>query len=252
MSDDEEPLAGGNMTAVVRVGDTVRRGAGPWTPTVHAYLRHVRARGVVEVPEPRGLDELGREIVSYLPGDVPGWPAPRWLWSARNLHDAGRLLRRLHDASADLVLPDAAWQLPAHEPAEVVCHNDAAPYNMVFRDGRLVGLIDLDTASPGPRLWDLAYTAYRMAPFAADALDGVAYAVGDLDPLARLDALVAAYGIPYPRADVLATMADRLTELAAFSDARADAGGAAELRDHARMYRADATRVANLAARPPS
>jgi len=32
---DEVPLEGGNMTGgVVRVGDTVRRPAGPWTPAV--------------------------------------------------------------------------------------------------------------------------------------------------------------------------------------------------------------------------
>ncbi|MCP2263425.1 phosphotransferase enzyme family protein [Promicromonospora thailandica] len=244
---DEEPLTGGTMNSVVRVGDTVRRDAGLWTPTVHAYLHHVRARGVLEVPEPRGLDERGREVVSYLPGDVPGWPAPEWLWSGQNLHDAGRLLRRLHDASLGFDVRDAVWQFPGHEPVEVVCHNDAAPYNMVFRGGRLAGLIDLDTASPGPRVWDLAYTAYRLAPFAADAFDGVSYAVGHLDPLARLDALVAAYGIPYLRAEVLGTMVRRLTDLAAFSEARADDGGPPELRDHARMYRADATRVARLA-----
>jgi len=255
MPEHEEPLTGGNMTAVVRVGDTVRRSAGPWTPTVHAYLRHVRARGVTEVPEPHGLDDQGREIVSFLPGDVPGWPPPEWLWSVRTLRDAGRLLRRLHDASAGLELPDAVWQLPAHQPAEVICHNDAAPYNMVFREGRLVGLIDLDTASPGPRLWDLAYTAYRMAPFASDAFAGMDRGaehldlLADLEPFPRLDALVAAYGAAYSRVEVLGTMAERLRDLAAFSEARADGGGPAELRDHAAMYRADAARVAGLVAR---
>lgn len=245
MPGNEEPLTGGNMSEVVRVGDTVRRSAGPWTPTVHAYLRHVRARGVTEVPEPFGLDERGREIVSFL----PGWPAPRWLWSGENLRDAGRLLRRLHDASLGLDPPDAVWQLPAREPAEVICHNDAAPYNMVFRAGRLVGLIDVDTASPGPRLWDLAYTAYRLAPFAQDAFAGVSYDIGHLDPVARLDALVDAYGAGWSRAEVLGAMAERLTELAAFSEARAAAGGPAELREHAAMYRSDAARVDGLAAR---
>ena len=35
--DVEEPLRGGNVSArVVRVGDTVRRPAGPHTPAVHA------------------------------------------------------------------------------------------------------------------------------------------------------------------------------------------------------------------------
>jgi len=249
MPGNEEPLTGGNMSEVVRVGDTVRRSAGPWTPTVHEYLRHVRDRGVTEVPEPFGLDERGREIVSFLPGDVPGWPAPPWLWSEENLRDAGRLLRRLHDASLGLDLPGAVWQLPARVPAEVICHNDAAPYNMVFRAGRLVGLIDVDTAAPGPRLWDLAYTAYRLAPFAADAFAGVSYDVGHLDPLARLDVLVDAYGAGWSRAEVVGTMAERLTELAAFSEARADGGGPAELREHAAMYRSDAARVAGLAAR---
>jgi hypothetical protein len=30
--DDEEPLTGGNVSEVVRVGATVRRSTGPWTP----------------------------------------------------------------------------------------------------------------------------------------------------------------------------------------------------------------------------
>ena len=106
MTPVEEPLDGGNMTQVVRVGDTVHRTAGPWTSTIHTYLRHVRGHGVTEVPEPFGLDEQGREVVSFLPGDVPGWPAPEWLWSEQILHEAGRLLRRLHDASLDLELRD--------------------------------------------------------------------------------------------------------------------------------------------------
>lgn len=38
-------LDGGNVTTVVRVGDTVRRTAGPWTPAVHALLAWVRERG---------------------------------------------------------------------------------------------------------------------------------------------------------------------------------------------------------------
>jgi hypothetical protein len=41
MTDAGVPLGGGNMSSgVVRVGDTVRRPAGPWTPAVHALLTH--------------------------------------------------------------------------------------------------------------------------------------------------------------------------------------------------------------------
>ena len=39
---DELPLSGGNVTAgVVRVGDTVRRPVGAWTPAVHNLLQHL-------------------------------------------------------------------------------------------------------------------------------------------------------------------------------------------------------------------
>jgi hypothetical protein len=43
---DEQPFEGGNITAVVRVGDTVRRATGPWTPAVHALLRDGHADGI--------------------------------------------------------------------------------------------------------------------------------------------------------------------------------------------------------------
>lgn len=246
---DEQELTGGNTTRVVRVGNTVHREAGPWTPTVQRLLAHVRDRGLTEVPEPLGLDAQGREVVSYLPGDVPGWPAPDWLWSGDVLQEAGRLLRRFHDATAGFATSGARWRLPATEPAEVICHNDAAPYNMVFRAGRLTGLIDLDTAAPGPRVRDLAYLAYRIAPLSGDAFAGVGYGVGHLDPMTRLDALTSAYGFAFTRAEVLDAMVGRLHDLAAWTEARADDGGPAELREHVALYRADARRVAALAER---
>jgi hypothetical protein len=51
MTGTEIPLDGGNMSSgVVRVGDTVRRPAGPWTPTVHALLGHLHAAGFRGAP----------------------------------------------------------------------------------------------------------------------------------------------------------------------------------------------------------
>ncbi|MHA7134814.1 phosphotransferase enzyme family protein [Oerskovia turbata] len=290
----EEALVGGNSVTVVRRGDTVRRTAGPWTPTVQALLAHLRAQGLTEVPEPLGLDEQGREVLSYVPGEAAHYPLPDWLWDEPLLRGAGALLRRVHDASVGFLAPDDAtttaaavavsaagavapdgparptwaerlepapaprpggrvWQLPAREPVEVVCHNDVAPYNLTFEDGEVVGLVDFDTASPGPRVWDLAYLAYRMAPFVADAAGGEGGdVVGRLDPLARLDLLVEAYGLPYSRREVLTTMAARLDELAAFTDARAEDTGRADFVEHAAMYRADARRVRALADAPPA
>lgn len=252
----EEVLAGGNSTVVVRRGDTVRRTAGPWTPTVQALLRHLRAQGVTEVPEPLGLDDQGREVLSFLPGDVANYPLADWLWDESVLRDAGALLRRLHDASVGFLAgtaqagpPEArTWQTPAHEPAEVVCHNDVAPYNMVFRDGTLVGLIDFDTASPGPRIRDLAFLGYRLAPLVADAAGGDGSdVVGRLDPLVRLDVLVEAYGLPFSRRELLVAMTARLGDIATDAEDRAARTGRTDLLAHAAMYRADAGRVAALA-----
>ncbi|MBE7701697.1 aminoglycoside phosphotransferase family protein [Oerskovia sp. Sa1BUA8] len=288
-------MTGGNSTNVVRRGDTVRRTAGPWTPTVQALLAHLRAQGVTEVPEPLGLDERGREVLSFVPGEAAHYPLPDRLWDESLLRGAGALLRRVHDASVGFLVdagvtrtataaarrhadgtvealdgpagdtrpeyvvpvpvPDPGgrvWQSPAHEPVEVVCHNDVAPYNLVFRAGTLVGLIDFDTASPGPRIRDLAYLGYRLAPFVADAAgeDGSGV-VGRLDPLARLDVLVEAYGLPFSRREVLTAMVVRLEEIADFTDGRAEETGRSDFLDHAAMYRADARRVAALAEDAP-
>lgn len=161
----EVELAGGHMTQVVRVGNTVRRTAGPWTETTHAFIRHLRSHGFERVPEPLGLDDKGREVISLLPGAIADYPLPDFAWSDETLVAVARCLRNFHDASVGFVAPpDGCWQWPTHKPDEVICHNDFAPYNLLFEDGRLTGVIDLDLASPGPRVLDLAYTVYRFVP----------------------------------------------------------------------------------------
>lgn len=167
----EIPLPGGNITPVTRSADTVRRASGPWTPTIHRLLAHLHDRGIDWLPEPLGTDEHGREVLSFLPGTVPNYPLPAEVWSDATLDSAGWMLRALHDATLDFDRSGALWQQPAREPAEVICHNDFAPYNFVFEGQRLTGVIDWDMASPGSRLWDLAYLAYRMVPLCSEPGD---------------------------------------------------------------------------------
>jgi Phosphotransferase enzyme family len=239
---DEQVLRGGNSTAVVRVGGTVHRVPGAWAPAVHALLHALREAGVHEVPEPLGYDDQGREVLSFLPGDVGTYPLPDWLWEPVILDDAGKLLRRVHDASVPLVGRELPWGRSPREPVEVICHNDVAPYNMTFADGRVTGLFDFDTASPGPRIWDLAYLAYRLAPLGEDA--GIHITVGER--LARLDRLVRAYGLPFRRREVLRTIAARLLDLAVYTDGRLRETGDPEFADHAAMYRRDAAEAERL------
>ena len=67
----EETLVGGLVSAVAKVGDTVRRSTGPWTPAVHTLLSYLKAVGFDAAPRVLGIDERGREVLSCFRGDVP-------------------------------------------------------------------------------------------------------------------------------------------------------------------------------------
>jgi hypothetical protein len=249
---DEEVLAGGNMTAVVRVGDTVRRTAGPWTPTIHALMRHVRAAGFKLIPEPLGLDERGREVISFLTGATATYPLPAFAWSDATLSAVARTLRAFHDATVGFTAPaDGRWQWPAHEPRQVICHNDFAPYNLLFQDEQLTGVIDMDLASPGPRVWDMAYTAYRFVPLTAPDNPDAPFPGTDAQRR-RLADFCAAYGDPaITSADVLSSAAAKLRELVAFIEREAASGDPAQQAVLARgdtlIYERDIAHIGQLA-----
>jgi hypothetical protein len=170
VTEPERPLRGGTLNTVVRVGDTVRRPSGPWTAGVHDLLRHIRRRGFDLAPRPLGLDDRGREVLSYIPGDTAGWalPWPEWIRSDDMLVQVADALRRYHRAVADFRPTGAAgWRSGGPElgPGEIICHHDVAPYNVVVTGGRLVGIIDWDLAGPGRPRSDLAFAAWQWVPF---------------------------------------------------------------------------------------
>jgi hypothetical protein len=226
MPDLETTLSGGNVTPVVRIGDTVRRQTGPWSEAVHALLRHLEAAGFAGAPRFLGLDDRGREILTFLPGEVGHDPRPEWMWSDDVLDAVARLLRRYHDATVGFVPPAGAyWRMVYPDPTrhEVVCHNDVAPYNLVFRERQPVALFDFDFAGPGPRVWDLAYAAYRFVPLSNEP---DVRALGLADPARqdrRLRRFVDAYGLERPT-ELPAAVEERLEALCAFLEARAAAG----------------------------
>jgi Phosphotransferase enzyme family len=187
---DEVPLAGGNVSnGVVRVGDTVRRPAGPWTPAVHALLTHIRAAGFDGAPEPLGLDGKGREVLRFIPGPIAWGDGFRLLQPAGSLARAGRLIRDFHDAVAGFVPPAGAqWQVNVRpDRAEIIAHHDLAPWNLVAGDRW--AFIDWDMAAPGSRLWDLAWASLGFVPLSADP------ELQAPDPGRRLRILIDAYGL---------------------------------------------------------
>jgi hypothetical protein len=194
----EEPLVGGNVSTVVRVGDTVRRPSGPWTEAVHLLLRHVRSRGFDLAPEPLGIDEHGREILRFIEGSTVGirHPWPSWAWTDSLLIQAASALRQYHDAVSDF---RPAGPLVSRlgkstlGPGDIVCHNDFAPYNVVHRNG-LVGVIDWDIISAAPPAWDLAFLAWQWVPLHNEALARELGAPPVRERARRLELLCETYG----------------------------------------------------------
>jgi ADP-ribose pyrophosphatase YjhB (NUDIX family) len=192
----EQALGGGSVTTVQRVGDTVRRDTGPWSPAVHTLLAHLAMRGFQAAPRALGIDEQGREVLSYLDGEVATRPWPHVLRAGDGLIQLGRTLRDYHDAVSDFrPPPDAVWRTPGAPVAgEVIRHGDLGPRNSVWRRGRLVGLIDWDFAEPGTRLQDLAQAAWYFVPLRPDQQCRRAGFASPPDRAERLRALCDAYG----------------------------------------------------------
>ncbi|MET0493230.1 MAG: phosphotransferase [Actinoplanes sp.] len=197
----EETLAGGNTVGAVRIGEVVHKRASPWTPTVHALLRHLEEAGFDGAPRALGFDDQGREMLTYLPGDTAAgrFPWPEWAFTDVTLTQVGQWLRRVHDLTADFVPPaDEQWFAASGQlmgPGLIVGHQDVAPYNAAVLDGdRLVGFFDWDTAGPSTREFDLAFAALWWVPLCSP---GVADGLGfhdTADRSRRLHLLLDAYG----------------------------------------------------------
>jgi aminoglycoside phosphotransferase (APT) family kinase protein len=158
-----------NQTDIVIINNAVHRPTGNWTHQVHQLLCYIKKKGFSGAPKPLGFDEYGREILEFLGGTTSDYPWTLNAGSMQALVAAAKLLRAYHDVSKDFLkyYPSlySNWMLPSRHPQEVVCHGDFAPYNIVFKDEKAVGVIDFDAAHPGPRVWDIAYALYRFAPF---------------------------------------------------------------------------------------
>jgi aminoglycoside phosphotransferase (APT) family kinase protein len=182
----ELPLEGGDVTAgVVRVGDTVRRPAGEHSAAVRAFLLHLERAGFEQSPRFLGVDDRGRDVLTYIEGQMAGRPLQPWATDESIVRAIARMQRRLHDVAVDVRLPaGVAWSEsitvpdvpPLFDAPDVVGHNDMTPENLIFRDRKLVGLIDFDLAGPTTRVLDIAATLLWWAPLRAPQ---------DRDPLLR-------------------------------------------------------------------
>jgi hypothetical protein len=170
----EYPLRGGSVSTVVRAGDTVRRQ--PGRRFVRELLGFFERSGWGGAPRFLGVDEQGREILTfvdgYVPWQEPGMPA---VTTEGSLVRVAEIVREFHNLTAGT---------PLAGDAEVVCHNDLAPNNTVYScdgpggDGgaglRPVAFIDWDLAAPGRRIHDVAHVCWQYLGLGPGAAIGAA------------------------------------------------------------------------------
>ena len=179
---------------------------------MHALLRHLQGAGFEGAPRVLGIDGEGRETLSFIEGFVPYAPEiPVEIWSDEALVRTAWMVRAYHDAVRPFEPPaEAQWRFCPGAPrsGEIVCHNDIAPWNTVYREGVPVAFIDWDFAAPAPAIWDVAYAAWRSVPLYYDGIPGSGSDADAEECARRLKLFCDAYGLD-DRSALLDVIQDR-------------------------------------------
>jgi hypothetical protein len=227
MAEPEISLDGGADSTVVRVRQTVRRVSRSWSPAVLDLLRHLEREGFAGAPRALGFDDQGREVLTYIEGEVARGETfipdqggrfdfeirhPDYVWRDDVLVHLGVLIRAYHDAAATFPSAGRDWCYETRYPVETICHNELFPQNTIFRAGVPVAFIDWDTATPGPRAWDLGFAAWRWVPFWRDEkCRAHGLPTGVAEKVRRFRLLLDAYGVE-PDIGIVRAGIERLRE----------------------------------------
>jgi hypothetical protein len=208
-TEGEELVGLGSANRIWRVGDTIRRSRWPWSDTTAALLRHLERRGFRYSPRHLGVDGLGRDVLSLLPGT----PMATLRGDDQLLHIA-TLLRELHDATADFEPPaDAVWQIePAREAVggARIIHRDVAAWNLLEAGEVFTGLADWDLAGPGRPIEDFAYMAWHFTPLHPELMGDGSIGPPVADRPRRLRLLADAYRLRTDERQVLMSEVARM------------------------------------------
>lgn len=188
---------------VVRSNNTVRRPRGPEAPLVEALLLHLERMGFSGAPRFLGVDVRGRQVLSWVEGEVAGRPWPEWVADEKRVASVAQLVRAYDDAAQSFGVPAVAHVRrrpdPPGTPPHVaqgdlfIGHQDVTPENVVFVDGRAAALIDFDFAQPCNRAQEVANILLWWAPL-MPRVDRETV-LEDVDAVARSALIVNAYGL---------------------------------------------------------
>ena len=224
--EEKEVLTGGRVGKIIKEGNCVVRPSNVWTKEVHKFLNYLLEHGFTEIPVPYGINEAGKEVVSFAEGVVYNDELPDFILRDEILEAVAKRMVHYHEIGAayvDKLSGNEAWMLKTQYPIEVMCHGDIAPYNTTFVGTELGGMIDFDTLHPGPRLWDIAYAVYRWVPFVSP--ENPDYHDGAEEQIRKLKVFADAYGLgEQERKKLPEMMIARVESLMEFMREQATAG----------------------------
>lgn len=163
----ESSMPGGSQSGIVRIGRSVHRPPTARSGFVRTLLQLFEDAGWEGAPRFLGVDDQGRDVLSFIEGHV-AWDSvqPAEVASDACLVRVVTLVREFHDLTSGSALAGGE---------EVVCHNDLAPKNTVYRDLgaalRPVAFIDWDLAAPGRRIHDIAHVCWQYLQLGPDVSD---------------------------------------------------------------------------------
>lgn len=175
----------------------MHRPPGPNPQLARDVLLRLERAGFDAAPRWLGVDEEGRDVLSWIEGETHvergrmhpfvGDPSLKVTFTDEQVGEVFRLLRRYHDAFED----------------EVICHGDFGPWNLVWREGLPVGLIDFDDVRRADASEDVAYALRAF----------VSYGFAEADPwelVRRTRLALQAYGRTFDVAAILAEEYERV------------------------------------------
>ncbi len=149
MSSFAKKLNGGRIAAdVTRIGQTVHRSHTVNSDFVKRVLDHLRQKGADFAPYWLGVDDVGRDVFTFIPGEVPDN-----LGSFTDIQcaAAAKMISHMHKMLADMT---------GCKDGLTVCHGDLSPCNFVFREGTPIGIIDWDAAAIRKSIYDISYAIW--------------------------------------------------------------------------------------------
>lgn len=192
----DRKLHRGALHTVERIGDTVRRPVNRWTPAVHGLLKYLEEKDFCGVPRLHGVDDVC-ETLSWIEGETGTRPWPEVLRTDSGLEQLSGFLKSYHRITKGYIPSETAeWCVPGlrWQPGLIIRHGDLGPWNTIWSDDLLQGVIDWDLAEPGKEITDVAQIAWHLVPLRGDGFWSKA---GFEEPPAlrkRMHVLCEAYG----------------------------------------------------------